>query len=224
MSKTFKDLTKEDIELITKLYESDNKKEEVQRILANTFGVLPRAIRDWAKKLNLGVNTIINPAKIMVYDIETSRATFKLFWNNQQFVPAEAMTDEPKIISICWKWLGKDEIHSLCWDENKSDEEMLYEFTREYNISDLVIGQNNDRFDNRWINARCAKYNIDVNTQIRSFDIMKENKAKFRLPSYKLSFMCKYFGVEQKLQHEGKVMWDMIEDGTKEEQKEYLQK
>jgi hypothetical protein len=41
----------------------------------------------------------------------------------------------------------------------------------------MVIGQNNDRFDNRWVNARAMKYDLEVNTFVRSFDIMKELKG-----------------------------------------------
>lgn len=222
----FNELTEEDFDLIRKEYKEKESKKLAQESLSNYYDVSERTIRGWANKIGVGVMThnITNVSKILIYDIETSRAEFKLFWTGKQYVPVDAMTKEPKIISISWNWLGEDKIYDLAWDKNHSDEDMIKEFLTHYNQADMVIGQNNDRFDNRWINARAAKYNLDVNTMVRSFDIMKEAKSKFRIPSYSMKFMCKYFNVEQKLSHEGIKMWDMIESGTPEQQKEYLDK
>ena len=162
--------------------------------------------------------------KLLIYDLETSRATFKRFWTGKQYLGYKDMKDEPAIISVAWKWFGEDEVYTLAWDSKHSDEALMKKFLKEYNKADLVIGVNNDNFDNRWINARAAKYNLEVNVFVKSFDIMKQAKRMFRLPSYSMDFMAKYFGVTNKQGHEGIKMWDMVEDGNKTEQKEYLQK
>lgn len=226
MSYKFERLSESEKDLIEKMYSKSKSRLEAQKYLSDFFSVSQRTIRRWANKLGVGVvaENIVNSSKIMVYDIETSRAEFKLFWTGKQYVSIRNMVKEPKIISICWKWLGDDEIYSLTWDKNQCDEEMICTFAAEYNKADMVIGQNNDKFDNRWVNARAAKHNLFINTNVKSFDIMKQNKKYFRLPSYAMDFMCKYFDVEQKLEHEGSKMWDKIEDGTPEEQKEYLEK
>lgn len=225
-SKTFNKLSVDDKNIILKVYKNSDTRKEAQEILSNKFGVTKRCIRKWAKKLLIGVlpENATNSGKILIYDIETSRAKFKLWWSGKQYVNANSMTKEPKIISISWKWLGNDKVHYLTWDKNQCDKEMISIFLKEYNKADLIIGQNNDRFDNRWLNARASKFDLEINTMVNSFDIMKQNKKLFRLPSYSMKFMCEYFGVAQKLEHEGIKMWDMIEDGTKEQQKEYLQK
>lgn len=226
MSRKFKTLSEEDIDLINQTYKKSKSRKEAQKSLSKTFSVSERTIRRWANKIMVGVlpKNRVNPSKILIYDIETSRAEFKLFWTGKQYVPYSAMKKEPKIISISWKWLGEDKVNSLSWDKNQCDKEMLECFLKEYNSSDMVIGQNNDRFDNRWLNARASKFDLDINTLVTSFDIMKQNKSLFRLPSYSMKFMCEYYGVPQKLEHEGMKMWDKIEDGTLEEQKEYIQK
>jgi DNA polymerase elongation subunit (family B) len=162
--------------------------------------------------------------KVMIYDIETSRATFKGWWTGKQFVGSHQIVEEPKIISIAWKWLGTDEVKWLTWDKNHSDKQMLKEFLREYNNADIIIGQNNNKFDNRWINARALKYNLDVNTLVRSLDLMKESKRVFRLPGYSMKFITDYTDIPTKMEHEGIKMWEMIEDGTLEQQDEYLAK
>lgn len=223
----FRNLTEHDRDLIRSYYKDCPTKEEAQEKLSNIFHVNERTIRTWANKLELNImdKNIVNTAKVMIYDIETSQAKFKLFWTGKQFVSVDRMITEPKIISISWKWVGEEKVKHLTWDKDHNDKDMLFAFLLEYNKADMVIGINNDNFDNRWINARAAKYGFEVNTMIRSFDVQKEMKRLFRLPSYSMKFTAQYFNLtEKKLQHEGIIMWDMIEDGTPAQQKEYLQK
>jgi uncharacterized protein YprB with RNaseH-like and TPR domain len=222
----FKNLTEENKDLIRFHYENSTK-EYAQGFLAGFFGVSERTIRGWANKLELNVlpKNRVSSANVMIYDIETSQIVAKVFWTGKQYVGFDKLKTEPKIISISWKWLGEDKVHYLTWDKDHSDKQMLVDFLPEYNKADMVIGVNNDNFDNRWINARAAKYRLQVNTMIRSFDIQKEFKRLFRIPSYSMKYAAKFFGLDQqKQQHEGIIMWDMIEDGTPDQQKEYLKK
>lgn len=166
-------------------------------------------------------------ARLLIYDIETSRAEFRVkeFWPKEMYVSAHHMVKEPKIISISWKWFGENKVHSLTWDEDQCDKKMLEEFLKEYNSADLVIGINNNSFDNRWVNARAIKHKLEVNTLVKSHDIQKKAKKFIRIPSYSMKYMTKYFGMDnRKLEHEGLIMWEMIENGTPKQQKEYLKK
>ena len=101
---------------------------------------------------------------------------------------------------------------------------MLASFLKEYNRASVVVGQNNNSFDNKWINTRAAYHRLGVDRFVKSFDIYRMAKRYFRLPSFSMAYMAKYFGLTLKQSHEGIHMWDMVEYGTKEEQKEYLQK
>ena len=219
-------LSDEDYDLIIQTYKKSKSKKHAQKKLSKHFGVTTRTIRNWAKGVNLNIKaqTVKNPSKILIYDIETSRGVFKSFWTGKMFLGHKAMVKEPAIISISWKWLGEDKIHHLTWDKNHSDEKMVKEFLKSYNKADMLIGQNNDNFDNRWLQARAMKYGFDFNTYLRSFDIMKQNKRLFRVVSYSMDYVSKFLNVTFKQSHEGIKMWDMIEDGTEEQQKEYLQK
>lgn len=227
----FKELTQSEIDMFIRAYEENNKtnkesRKELQDRLAGLYNVHSRTIRKWAKKLGVGVmaKNVVNPSKIMIYDIETSRTRAWVWWTGKQYIGHNQLIDEPQIITVSWKWLGDEVIHYLTWDENHSDEQLMVDFLQEYNKADMVIGYNNDRFDNRWINARAMKYNLEVNTFVRSYDIMKEEKKVFRVPSYSMAYMSKYSNVILKQSHEGIHMWDMIQTGSPEEQEEYLQK
>ena len=218
-------LSKKNRQLIIDQYSSNKSRKKVQKELSKFLNVTTRQVRNYARELGLGVSKkdIVND-KVMVYDIETSRAEFKLFWTGKQFVPHSAMKKEPKIISIAWKWVGNDEVFDLTWDKNQCDKKMVSEFLKDYNKSSMVIGQNNNSFDNKWINTRAAKHRLHVDRYVKSFDIYRMSKRYFRLPSYSMAFMARYFGLTLKQSHEGSHMWDMIEDGNKDEQAEYLQK
>jgi len=220
----FKDLTQDDKNLIKASYNRAVSREATQNLLAETFGVTTRTVRNWAKKLGLVNDELSNDFKVMVYDIETSRVTAKVWWTGKQYIGHKQLLEEPKIITICYKWLGEDKVYTLTWDENHSDEQLVKDFIKEYNKADMVIGQNNDRFDNRWVNARAMKHGVQFNTFVKSFDIMKQTKRLFRLPSYSMDYITKFLGVTNKQSHEGILMWDMIQDGTKKQQKEYLKK
>jgi uncharacterized protein YprB with RNaseH-like and TPR domain len=222
----FKDLTKTDKELIVRLYESNKSREEIQEILSDMFNVSKRTIRNWANHLEVGrmAKNITQTSKIMVYDIETSRSEAKIWWTGKQYINYKQITKQPSIITIAWKWLGEDQVYNLEWDKDHSDEQMMRDFLLEYNKADMIIGFNNDNFDNRWINARAMKYGLEVNTFVKSMDLMKQEKRLFRMLSYSMDFTSLFAKVERKQTHEGIKMWDMIEDGTPEEQREYLDK
>lgn len=172
-------------------------------------------------KQDKNITVIKKDPKILIYDIETSRATAAVWWTGKQYISHDQLITEPAIITIAWKWFGEDDVYSLEWDDG-CDKEMIREFLEEYNSADLIIGQNNLRFDNRWINARALKYDFDVNTKARSLDLMKENKRLFRLPSYSMAYVSKYLGTEGKLKHSGISMWNNIQFGSKKEKKKSL--
>ena len=162
--------------------------------------------------------------RVMIYDIETSRVTAKVWGTGKTYVTHKQLRSETTIISISWKWFGEDKIHALKWDKNHCDKEMIEKFLIEYNSADMLVGQNNDRFDNKLIHARAAKHKLYVNVHMKSFDLIKQTRRLFKLQSYSMDYVTKFLGVTHKQSHEGIHMWDMIEDGTYEEQAEYLQK
>lgn len=226
----YESLSKSDRDIIVRAYgecvTKDKSREEVQENLAKYFNVTTRTIRKWAKKMEVGVlpKNKVNPSKILIYDIETSRVRAWIWWTGKQYISHDQLIDEPKIITVSWKWLGSETVEHLTWDKNHSDEELMRKFIEVYNQADMVIGYNNDRFDNRWINARAMKYDLPINTYVRSYDIMKEEKRVFRTPSYSMSYMAKFSNVTHKQGHEGITMWNKIQTGTPEEQEEYLAK
>lgn len=160
--------------------------------------------------------------KILIYDVETSRITANLWWSGKQYVGGSQITSETKIITVAFKWLGSNKVHYLKWDKNQCDKELMREFLTYYNQADMVIGYNSDRFDNKIINARALKFNFDVNLYVKSLDLMKQAKSKFRLPGYSMNVLAKFLGVQTKMQHSGLSMWEAIQYGNKKEAKKAM--
>lgn len=220
----FGNLSDDDISLIKALYGSSLERSKVEIEIASKFGVSTRTARRWASRL--GVNSDIHRTerKILIYDIETPRLKAYVWWSGKQYV--HDIIDEPKIISIAWKWLGEDKVYDLHWDlKTKDDEVMVKQFVDVYNEADLVVGINNKNFDDRWVRARAIKHDVSMNAYARTLDVQKEAKRLIRVPSYSMKNLAKYFKLgEQKGEHEGIKMWNMIQEGTMKERKEYMKK
>ena len=218
-------LSKKNRQLIIDQYASNKPRKQVQEELSVFLKITRRTVRRYAKELLLSItqSNVVND-KIMVYDIETSRTEATVWWTGKQYINHKQLRTEPKIISVAWKWIGEDNVSYLTWDKKHCDKTMLQKFLKEYNKASMVIGQNNNSFDNKWINTRAAKHKLRVDRYVKSFDIYRMAKRYFRLPSFSMAYMANYFGLTLKQSHEGIHMWDMIEYGNKEEQKEYLAK
>jgi len=218
-------LNKKQKQILVDEYQTDKPREQIYKELSERFCCTTRTIRKYAADIGVGGNGKGHKGRVMVYDIETSRIESKVWRTGKQYIGYKQLKGETTIISISWKWIGDDKVHHLTWDKDHSDKAMVTKFIKEYNKASVVIGFNNDSFDNKIVCARALKYRLELNIFTKSFDIYKRIKKLCKLESYSMDYMCKYFGITtQKLKHEGIYMWDMIEDGTPKQQKEYLKK
>jgi len=180
--------------------------------------------KDWLKIVSKREADKQSERRVLVYDIETSRVPALVWGTGKTYIKHSQLRGRTKIISIAWKYVGEDKVHHLTWDKNHCDKNMLANFLKHYNNAYMVIGQNNDNFDNKLVSTIAAYHRLRVDRFVKSFDIYKMAKKHFRLQSYSMAFMAEYFCLTLKQSHEGLHMWDMIEFGNKSEQKEYLDK
>lgn len=165
----------------------------------------------------------VTPIRILTYDIETSLVEAQLWGSGKQYVGHDAITTETQIITVAWKWLGEDKVNALKW-KKRNDKTLVKKFLEEYNQADMVIGWNNNSFDNKIVHSRAMKYNFTVNTLVKSFDIMRQVKKVFRLPSYSMAYVSKYLGLAGKLSYGGGIrMWKDIQWGPKADEKAAMQ-
>lgn len=139
--------------------------------------------------------------KTLIYDIETSPC-IGFFWGTGKTVIGHNQIWKPgKIICIAYRFTywPEGEVKTLKWDPAQSDEKMVKKF---YDIAckaDIIVGHNGDAFDKKWINTRLAYYEHPTIKHVDTEDTLKLCRREFRLPSYRLDFICKFFKIPGKL-------------------------
>lgn len=218
----YEDLSLEQRDYVRTIYKKfDDNRSEAQRILSVYFNVTTRTIRNWVNYMGLFDESKGQAVdKVLIYDLETSRALFDGWWTHKQYVSHDQMMEEPRIITAAWKWLHEEQVYTDRWDDIRADniagydvsgwgndKNLISRFSKVYNSADLVIGVNNDNFDNRMLAQRCLVHREPFNHYVRSLDIQKAHKRVFRTPSYSMKYQAKRMGITQKLGHEGLAMW-----------------
>lgn len=161
--------------------------------------------------------------KRLFFDIETSPNivySWRIGWNLT--ITPDNIIDERKIICISYKWENEDKIHSLKWDKNQCDKQMLIDFVKVANQSDEMIAHNGDRFDIKWIRTRCIFHRIPMFPQYKTLDTLKKAKSGFNFNSNKLDYIAKFLGVGAKIKHSGFDMWVQVMKGNAEAMKEMV--
>jgi hypothetical protein len=133
--------------------------------------------------------------RVLFWDVETSpilawiwRPGRKVFISHEQIKKGQ-VTD---IITICWKWLGERELHSLDWDIKKQDSsKMIEEFTKVIESADLIVAQNGDAFDMKQLNTQRLLHGQGPISWPTSEDTLKQLRKYFAFPSFKLDYIAK---------------------------------
>jgi len=159
--------------------------------------------------------------KRLFFDIETS-PNIGYFWRtgyNLTITP-DSIIDERKIICISYKWENEDKIHTLTWDKDLCDKQMLIDFIQIANQADEMIAHNGDRFDIKWIRTRCIFHRVPMFPSYKTLDTLKKAKHGFNFNSNKLDYIAQFLGVGAKVKHSGFDMWKQVMKGNKEALKE----
>lgn len=159
--------------------------------------------------------------KRLFFDIETS-PNIGYFWRtgyNLTITP-DSIIDERKIICISYKWEHEDKIHTLTWDKDLCDKQMLIDFIAVANQADEMIAHNGDRFDIKWIRTRCIFHRVPMFPMYKTLDTLKKAKHGFNFNSNKLDYIAQFLGVGAKVKHSGFDMWKQVMKGNKDALKE----
>ena len=140
-------------------------------------------------------------AKILYIDIETSPNIAMVWACGKQFVNHQQIIQDRRIICASYKWEGSSKVFNVDWGLGKQcDKNLCIHLSKVLASADLIIGQNHERFDIKWINTRVAYHGLDpINVKTLSMeDTLKLMRANFYLNSNSLAYAAKYFGVELK--------------------------
>jgi len=161
--------------------------------------------------------------KRLFFDIETSPNTcFSWRIGYNIVITPDNIIEERKIICISYKWQDEDKIHTLTWDNNQCDKQMLIDFLKVANQADEMIAHNGDRFDIKWIRTRCIFHRVPMFPNYKTLDTLKKAKSGFNFNSNRLDYIAKFLNVGAKIEHSGFSMWKNVMLGCKEALKEMV--
>ena len=163
--------------------------------------------------------------KRLFFDIETSYVYAPVWRTGEQYIGFNNLKGEVKIICISYKWQYEDTVHTLTWNENQDDKDMIRKFIKILGSADEIIGHNHERFDLRQLRTRAIQQGVLMYPKYRTFDTLKKARKYFSFMSNKLDYLGQVLEVGRKLDHEGFALWKGVVEGeTKTKRKEYLKK
>lgn len=188
------------------------------RHISRALGIPYTTCQNWCRHLKQGTTPagkVAPPGKIrrLFWDIETApnvcyvwRTGYKLRVSPQNIVKERA------VICICYKWEHDDTVHTLRWNAEQCDRDMLQEFLPIAQQADELVAHNGDRFDLKWFNGRCLKHGLKGHGSWKTVDTLKMAKSRFALNSYTLHYLGEYLLGDGKAEHGGFSTWvDIIE-------------
>lgn len=161
-------------------------------------------------RVKLLKRAIKNGLKVLTYDIETSHILARI-WHigSEVFVSHKNIKVPSKVITIQYKWAHEKNARYLEWDRvsdkyddarNFDDSNMIEEFTTNIlSKADIVIGQNNDKFDYQILNERAKAQHLSILDLKPSIDILKLSRKSVRSASHKLDYRSEQQGLGGKI-------------------------
>lgn len=138
--------------------------------------------------------------RVLFYDVETKPVKVWCWTTGKQYINHHQIVDGEKfeIICIAWKWLGEKKIHCLDWGKEQSSAKMLNTFVYELERADVVIGQNNNSFDDKQINMQRMLHGQPPIAWPTAEDVRKQVRKHFYITSSSLEYMAKLLTGEGK--------------------------
>jgi len=129
--------------------------------------------------------------RIMFFDIETKPVKAWIWRTGKQYVPHNMIVDGEHfdIICICWKWLGEKKVHALDWGKSQNSKNMMKKFIKELESADVVIAQNGDAFDVKYVNTLALLHGLPPVAWPTTEDTRKMIRRHFYVTSSSLKYM-----------------------------------
>lgn len=153
------------------------------------------------------------PAKVLIYDIETS-PLIGYTWSTWQTDVIKVIQDY-QILSVAWKWLGEKPVYVLGQDDfgdynpgKLNDRSVVEHIHGLFDIADIVIAHNGDSFDQKKSQARMIIHGMKPPSPYKQLDTKKLAKRYAAFTSNRLGHLAKDFRVAQKGSPGGFETWE----------------
>jgi uncharacterized protein YprB with RNaseH-like and TPR domain len=217
--------SKEEILSLYKQYQSSDKIAEVLQEKHEIYDIstasLARKIRSWMDEYRKEDNPEVkitekSPAKVLVFDIETSPLVAYLWSKWQNNINDDDIIEDWNLLCFSAKWLFEDKIISFKLTpkelKTRDDSRLTREIWKLLNEADIVIAHNGKKFDIKRCNSKFAKYRLNLPASYITLDTLLYARSKFGMTSNKLDYLGEYLGVGNKMETP-KGMWKKVMEG-----------
>jgi hypothetical protein len=151
--------------------------------------------------------------RILTIDIETS-PIIAYSWGPKWETNLIKEIKPGMIISYSAKWLGGKQVTRGLIDYKGykkgvvNDDRIIQDIHKLLDEADIVVGQNSKNYDVKFITTRILANGLPPPSPFKQVDTKQEAKKYLRLSSNSLEDMSTYFGIGNKLHHEGFELWE----------------
>lgn len=141
--------------------------------------------------------------KILFIDIETAPLRLWSYGIRDQYHTPDAIETDLSVLSFAAKWADSEEIiyHSVDPADPRNDESLVREAYFLMNQADYICAHNAS-FDTKILRGRWLKYEFLRERPFQVICTLRVARKHFKLTSMKLSYLAKYLGVIEKLEHD----------------------
>lgn len=143
------------------------------------------------------------PLKILHLDIETAPMIASVWSAFPKFIPNNQIMEDTYTLSWAAKWEGKREV----FFRKHTEEDFITYMHELLDEADAVVHYNGKKFDIKHLNREFAVRGLVPPSPFSQVDLLSVVRANFKLPSYKLDYVCRYFGLGKKVKHVGIELW-----------------
>lgn len=177
-------------------------------------------------KLGLVAPPQDGPAQL-VYDIETAPALVYTWGAFDQNIIATVQ--DWYALEFSYKWLNRGKVKSVAiWDSptytagSPDDRYVAERLAALFDVADVIIAHNGDKFDRRKANARFLYHGIDPPSPYQSVDTLKVARREFQNYKNSLDDLGRLYLEERKKSHDGFALWEGAMNGDPKRQKEMV--
>lgn len=198
------------------------KLQEKYEIYDKSLSSLSRKIRKWiADYKNSGSviskHTEKSPAKVLIFDIETSPLVAYTWSKWQQNINDDDIIKDWSILCFSAKWLFEEKVYSFKMTKEElaklDDSRMATELWKMLDEADIVIAHNGQKFDIKKANTKFIQHRLNLPSSYQVIDTLLHARKKFSMTSNRLDFLGEYLKVGRKLDTP-KGMWREIMNGN----------
>lgn len=156
--------------------------------------------------------------KRLIIDIETAPNLAFVWGLRDKYIPIDHIVEPGR--TLCWaaRWYDSREImFSSVWGDGS--DKMVERVHGLLEEADAVIHYNGKSFDIPMLNREFLLREMAPPEPYHQIDLYKIVRSEFRLPSYKLDFVLREFGIGAKVEHKGMGLWQGCMEGNPKDQR-----